>query len=99
MSKEISPLPWVVEGHGAELCIESGIYTVADMRAHSPDNVARQAANAAFIVKACNSHDKLKWALGEALDLIDQLDGRDNSCDRRADISDLRAALAAAGAQ
>lgn len=39
---------------------------------------------------------ELAQALETAIDIIEGLDGRDNSCDPKMDLSDLRAALAKA---
>ena len=55
-------------------------------------------ATADFIVRACNTHDQLVDALREAIEIIQAIDQTDNTCDRRVDVSEFRAALAAAGA-
>jgi len=56
-------------------------------------------ANAAFIIRACNSHEPLVAALVEAVEIIQAIDQADNTCEKRIDVSEFRAALAAAGAQ
>ena len=55
-------------------------------------------AEAQFIVRAVNSHDQLVAALREAIEIIQAIDQTDNTCDARIDVSEFRAALAAAEA-
>jgi hypothetical protein len=59
---------------------------------------ARRTANAELILRSLNSHEQLVAALREAIEIIQAIDQTDNTCDARIDVSEFRAALAAAEA-
>lgn len=90
-----TPLPWEIDG-GAYLADSVGISSPL-RRVCAVNNGTKQAtANAAFIVKACNSHYKLQNALAKLLAAVesnrqfDTIEGDDL-------IGDCRDALSAAG--
>lgn len=95
MSKEISPLPW--ENGTGHITDASGDGIVQCFRALRGD----KEANAAFIVKACNSHDQLVEAVKAFVkyDAGDHNDGVTMMLDYEDARTKCIAALAAAGAQ
>lgn len=89
MSNQISPLPWAIgPEHDYEIYDAKGDYLALMMDARDGDDEA----NAAFIVKAVNSHDKLVAALRKAHEVIESEFGR--PCTHLDEIEDV---LAAAG--
>lgn len=55
-------------------------------------------ADREFVLRACNAHEQLVAALREAIEIIQAIDQANNTCERRIDVSEFRAALTAAGA-
>lgn len=103
MDTKHTPTPWYAstqpEGHfdimdGPNL----NTATVLCTRFEFSERKDEMHANAAFIVRACNSHEQLVAALQEAIEIIQAIDQADNTCSKRIDVSEFRAALTAAGA-
>ena len=91
---EHTPTPWkVVHTSNPGLCIKTehlpGYFIV--IRPCSRHHIDHAEANAAFIVRACNAHEKLVKALS---DLVEGIDGRE----RRTGIRQVGPAVAAARA-
>lgn len=104
-----TPTPWrashgtgpTMQGYSQSSCVAGtgvrGLQIIAGcFNDIGGDEVA--AANAAFIIRACNSHDRLVAALCEAIEIIQAIDQTDNTCDARVDVSEFLDALAAAEA-
>ena len=101
---EHTPTPWSIDKLPTRICVAgrkgfSGDYRVAD--AHQSPQLAftprheEAVANAAFIVKAVNSHDELVAALKNVANTYDAKSYREGSQERR--LGDLaRAALSRA---
>ena len=71
-------LPWKVEKFKGVLEIAKGIESICEVAPYYPDLGTKQAkqkgaANAAFIVRACNNHYKLLEACKEAVTFISGL--------------------------
>lgn len=64
-SSERTPLPWVATDHGHATTIRADQHSMGKPIAEIWDNGDNRSANAAFIVKAVNAHDKLVEALEE----------------------------------
>jgi len=89
-----TPTPWAAGGS----VIEREGETIAQAFRMTGCPIDQPVVNAAFIVRAVNSHDQLVAALREAIEIIQAIDQTDNTCDARIDVSEFRAALAAAEA-
>jgi len=114
-----TPLPWgVEEGHIQRDSNGIRYWQITDGQdaiacnqfCYAGNHPAMNAANAAFIVRACNSHYQLVGALREAIDAIEDDRGLDDyiccngymcgcqgSSKRQLMLHDLRAALSQAG--
>lgn len=73
MQQNISPLPWSIEEwRGSTFIVTSDPDSDAVARVFGCHKGSeQQKADAAFIVKACNTHDQLKDALQEAKALLE----------------------------
>ena len=90
-------LPWAPQEtpSGKAKIVDALGFSVANTTSGAYDD---QRATAAFIVRAVNSYAPLVSALREAIEIIQSIDQTDNTCDARIDVSEFRAALAAAEA-
>ena len=75
MKTEHTPTPWVAEGDKViapnEMILGAPGQHIAFIRATAEKSNNNAAANAVFIVDACNSHDRLKYLLGFARHAIE----------------------------
>lgn len=101
MNAKHTPGPWMYSGAGSIKRDYTAIgctdgETIATAWGHSNSGFfvseEEKEANARLIAAA----PELLEALQEAISLIESIDGRDNSCDPRSDISDLKAVVAKA---
>lgn len=68
-----TPTPWKLEGNW----IVSGFFGVHELPASNEGSQAEHLANAAFIVRAVNSHEEMLAILKTILTMIDKTQGAD----------------------
>ena len=102
MNAQHTPTPWQTYAPMAEHCqiaiesINSETIAIVELMDAKRDYNATAKANAAFIVRACNSHDALVAAATEAENWLSEYEsGPDSGLSGL--LNQLRAALAAAG--